>query len=347
MLGGLEQPFVAGLLAWAVVLCFPRLEAGRVSFMEMQAPGLCLALLCLTRPDGPLFTAAAALAFVLAGGARRAAFAKAAALATLPVLFTVGQLTFRLLYYGEWVPNTALVKLTPSGRYALDGARYLATGALAIAPMLVLATASAALSFRLGFQCERMMLLCVITMAWTTYLVVIGGDIFPAWRHFVPLLVLVALMVAIGGEWVRRHVRSRAYRGIALGAALLLGSFFALQWRDPMAGWALTERWEWDGKIIGTMLKQAFGPSHALLAVDAAGTLPYWSELAAVDMLGLNDYYLPRHPPGDHRRIGIGHDLGDGRYVLGRAPDLVVFGIATGGDHAFFRSSREMQEDPR
>ena len=44
--------------------------------------------------------------------------------------------------------------------------------------------------------------------------------------------------------------------------------------------------------------------------------------------------------------IGIGHDLGDGRYVLRRAPDLVVFGIATGGEHGFFRSAREMQQDP-
>jgi hypothetical protein len=81
--------------------------------------------------------------------------------------------------------------------------------------------------------------------------------------------------------------------------------------------------------------------------VDAAGSLPYWSDLPSLDMLGLNDHHLPRHRPADGRVIGIGHDLGDGQYVLGREPDLVVFGIATGGDHGFFRSAREMQEDPR
>jgi hypothetical protein len=81
--------------------------------------------------------------------------------------------------------------------------------------------------------------------------------------------------------------------------------------------------------------------------VDAAGALPYWSELPALDMLGLNDHYLPRHPPTDGQTIGIGHDLGDGRYVLGRSPDIVVFGIATGGERAFFRSAREMQANPR
>ena len=162
-----------------------------------------------------------------------------------------------------------------------------------------------------------------------------------------PLLVLLAFMVAIGGEWVRRHAAPRLYAGVGVGAVFLLAVFSVLQWRDTMTAWALTERWEWDGQIIGRMLKKAFGAQQALLAVDAAGALPYWSELPAIDMLGLNDYYLPRHPPKDLKTIGIGHDLGDGQYVLGRAPDLVVFGIATGGDRGFFRSAREMQADPR
>ena len=151
-IGGMEQPLVAALLAWAVVLCFPHLESRHVSFRQLQWPGLCLALLCLTRPDAPLFTAAAVLAMVVVGGGRRDAFEKGIALATLPVLFFLGQLTFRLFYYGEWVPNTALVKFNPSGRYALDGWRYVGAGALAISPMLALAAAAAVLSFRRGFQ---------------------------------------------------------------------------------------------------------------------------------------------------------------------------------------------------
>jgi hypothetical protein len=287
------------------------------------------------------------LAIVLAGGARREAIAKGIWLATLPVAFTLAQLAFRLAYYGEWVPNTALVKFNPSGQYALDGWRYVAMGALAIAPMLALACAAAIVSFRGGFERARVALLCAIGVSWAAYLVVIGGDIFPAWRHFVPMLVVLSLMVAIGGEWLRRHGSRRQRAGAAAVAVLALVAFSILQWRDTMTAWALTERWEWDGKILGTMLKRAFGPRQPLLAVDAAGALPYWSELPAIDMLGLNDHYLPRHPPTDGQTIGIGHDLGDGQYVLGRSPDIVVFGIATGGERAFFRSAREMQADPR
>jgi hypothetical protein len=346
-IGGMEQPLVAALLAWAVVLCFPHLESRRPSIWAMQGPGLCLALLCLTRPDSPLFTAAAVLAVVLVGGARRDALVRGAALATLPVIFTLGQLAFRLGYYGEWVPNTALVKLDPSGGYALDGWRYIARGGLTMAPLLALAAAAAVISFRRGFERARMTLIIVLALAWTAYVVVIGGDIFPAWRHFVPLFVLLALMVAIGGEWIRRHASRRQRAAAAAAAVIALAVFSVLQWRDWRSSGALTERWEWDGQVLGTMLKRAFGARQPLLAVDAAGALPYWSELPTVDMLGLNDHYLPRHPPTDGQTIGIGHDLGDGRYVLGRSPDIVVFGIATGGEHAFFRSAREMHADPR
>ena len=346
-IGGMEQPLVAALLAWAVVLCSPHLESPRVRVRALQAPACCLALLCLTRPDGPLFTAATVAAVLWIGRGRRPALGRAAALAALPAAAVLGQLLFRLAYYGEWVPNTALVKLHPSARYALDGWRYLGGGALALSPMVLLAAASAAVSLRHGFERARMALLCALAAAWAIYVVVIGGDIFPAWRHFMPLLVLMALMIAIGGEWVRRHARPRAQAAALAGAVALLAALAAVQWGDRQTAWALTERWEWDGQVIGTMLKTAFGARQPLLAVDAAGALPYWSEFPAIDMLGLNDHYLPRHPPSDGRTIGIGHDLGDGQYVLARRPDLVVFGIATGGDRGFFRSAREMQEDPR
>ncbi len=346
-IGGMEQPLVAGLLAWAVVLCYPRLERHHVSFKAMQWPGLCLGLLCLTRPDAPLFTGGAVLAILLTGAARGEALRKAASLAALPVLFVLFQLAFRLSYYGEWVPNTALVKFDPSAKHALDGLRYLGAGALSILPLLVVAAASVLLSLRRNFLRPRTTLLGILTVAWTMYLVVIGGDIFPAWRHFVPLLVLLVLMTAIGGEWVARHAGPRRLAGVSLAGVLLLGAFVFLQMRDPWNAFGISERWEWDGQVIGTLLKQAFGAEQPLLAVDAAGSLPYWSELPSLDMLGLNDYYLPRHRPKGFRTIGIGHDLGDGQYVLGRAPDLVVFGIATGGEHGFFRSAREMQEDPR
>lgn len=346
-IGGMEQPMVAGLLAWAVILCYRPLEESNERARSWLLPGFLLALLCLTRLDGALFTMTAAVVILVVGRAKRDAWRKASTLAALPILFTLLQIAFRRAYYGEWVPNTALVKFTPSLKHALDGWNYIRAGAFPILPLVIVAAAAVVVSFSKKFKRESMVLLCALLLVWTAYVIVIGGDIFPAWRHFVPLLVLLVLMAAIGAEWIATHARRGHFFATSLVLVLLLGLFAVLQSRDSENLRAISERWEWDGRAVGLLLKQAFGNQQALLAVDPAGCLPYWSELPAIDMLGLNDYYLPRHPPPGVGQGAIGHELGDGQYVLNRQPDLVIFLLPTGNDRGYFLSGRQMQEDPR
>ncbi|MFN2499228.1 MAG: hypothetical protein ABR557_09100 [Pyrinomonadaceae bacterium] len=346
-IGGMEQPMVAGLLAWAIVLCYPHLEITEVRTKSLLLPGVLLALLCITRLDGALFTIAAVVVIIIVSGAKGAAWRKAFILAALPILFTLLQIVFRRAYYGEWVPNTALVKFTPSLKHALDGWHYIRAGALPIAPLIVVALASVWVSFAKNFMRARMILLSAMLLAWTAYVILIGGDIFPAWRHFVPLILLLTLMATIGVEWIATHARRAQLFAISGVLAALLGLFSFLQGRDSENLRAISERWEWDGRAVGLLLKQAFGKQQALMAVDPAGCLPYWSELPAIDMLGLNDYYLPRHPPPGIGQGPIAHELGDGQYVLNRQPDLIVFLLPTGNDHGYFLSGRQMQQDPR
>lgn len=346
-IGGMEQPLVAGLLAWAAVLCYRALEGMDQRPHLLWLPGFLLALLCLTRLDGALFTITATVVILILDGAKREAWRKAFTLAALPILFTILQIAFRRTYYGEWVPNTALVKFTPSFKHALDGWHYIRAGALPILPLIAVATASVVISFWKKFMRARMVLLGALLLAWTAYVIVIGGDIFPAWRHFVPQLALLTLMAAIGAEWISTHARRTQLFATSTVLVLLLGIFVFLQTRDSENLRAISERWEWDGRAVGLLLKQAFGKQQALMAVDPAGCLPYWSELPAIDMLGLNDYYLPRHPPPGVGQGAIGHELGDGQYVLNRRPDLVIFLLPTGNDRGYFLSGRQMQEDPR
>jgi arabinofuranosyltransferase len=346
-IGGMEQPLVSALLAWAVVLTYPLLEKPEAGWRETLGPGLLLALLCLTRLDGPLFTAGVVAALFLTQGLRGAVLSKAMRLSLLPIASVVLQQSFRVVYYGEWVPNTALVKFTPSGQHALDGWAYVRGGLWASFPLIVLAVGAAFVSLRYGFRRPRIVLLVTLALLWLAYLVTIGGDIFPAWRHFVPLIVLCALLTAEGCEWVIRRAGASAVRWatIALAAALLV--YVPLQARDSENRRAASERWEWDGQVIGLLLKRAFAVEQPLLAVDPAGALPYWSELPTLDMLGLNDHYLPRHPPPSFGRGPIAHELGDGRYVLDRRPDLVIFLLPTGAEHGYFLSGKQMQRDPR
>ncbi|HEY6232379.1 MAG TPA: hypothetical protein VIW64_14050 [Pyrinomonadaceae bacterium] len=457
-IGGMEQPLVAGLLAWAIVLCYRSLEntsnvqrpmsnvrsRGPENAGTLWLPGFLFALLCLTRLDGALFTIVAVAVFLIVGRGssptvreglegnettepsltvgllppnettepsltvgllppnettepsltvgllppnettepsvtvgllppnettepsltvgllppneskqhncrtqRRAVWPQAFTLVALPILFTLLQVIFRRVYYGEWVPNTALVKFTPSLKHALDGWSYIRAGAFPLLPLIAVAFASAFISFAKKFRRAQIFLLTTMLVAWTSYIVVIGGDIFPAWRHFVPVIVLLVLMTATGAQWIATHTRSIQIYATSVALIFLLAALVFLQSRDTENLRAISERWEWDGRAVGLMLKQAFGKQQPLMAIDPAGCLPYWSELPSLDMLGLNDYYLPRHPPPGVGQGAIGHELGDGQYVLSRQPDLVIFLLPTGNDRGYFLSGRQMQNDPR
>jgi hypothetical protein len=97
---------------------------------------------------------------------------------------------------------------------------------------------------------------------------------------------------------------------------------------------------------IGNTLRTAFEGRDPLVAVDAAGAIPFFSGLRSLDMLGLNDAHIARHHDESFGRGVQGHEVGDGDYVLSREPDIIVAGVL-GSSQLAFRSGREMSADPR
>jgi hypothetical protein len=265
--------------------------------------------------------------------------------ALVPLLLVAGQLGFRLAYYGEWVPNTALVKLQPSLRHMLGGLKYVIHGTLALAPLSLLA--GLWLLHGAWHKRPRALLLLLLTGLWLGYVVFVGGDFFAAFRHFLPVLVLLAFALVEAsrehGPWLVRQWRTHPRRSLAV---LLLGlsTFLLLQRYDSGSRHARAELWEWQGREIALTLKQAFGAEHPLLAVTAAGCLPYWSELPSLDLLGLTDAYIARHPPADFGQGPLAHELGDADYVWSRQPDILCFHL--GDREANFPSGRKLQARP-
>ncbi len=199
--GGLEQPLVALLIGLSIPMLLQIIHAEKGGTLALLVLSFVLGCLCLTRPDGPLFVIAALLALGIMRwqtGALRAFWAEAAWISLFPVLFYGGQLLFRLSFYGEWVPNTALVKISPSLHRVMQGARYVAFGMLALAPFSLL---SLWWIGRFVFSATRRPLgLVLLGMGgmWGGYVILIGGDIFPAYRHFLPLVVIFAFAVVEG-----------------------------------------------------------------------------------------------------------------------------------------------------
>lgn len=339
--GGLEQPLVAALLGWSVALARPRLH-GDIGHRPLS---LLLGLLCVTRPDGPIFVVALITARCIASP--RPSLSSLVRLLIFPVVFYVGQLAFRLFYYGEWVPNTALVKIYFTAHAVDFGWAYVISGLWSLAPFSLFALAAMLwLSLVRTTRALGLLLLC-LTIPWLFYVTTIGGDIFPAWRHFVPMTVVFAIAVGLGVDRVLNHCRRRwAQAALGIGLALSCILYLNTQLHDIRNQVALRERWVWDGQVLGLVLKKAFGEQKPLYAVDNAGCLPYFSELPALDMLGLNDHYLARHPPPTFGTGILAHELGDGDYLWQRRPDLISFCLPDGSETSCFSGGKQLQALP-
>jgi hypothetical protein len=350
--GGLEQPMVVGLVAWAFVLLARPVESigsEDVRPRALLAPGLLLALLCWTRPDGPLFAASACGVLLIAGRMRGSAWRAALWLAALPALFVALQLAFRLAYYDAWLPNTAHSKLAFTSHRLSDGVAYLWGGLLPLLGLVIPAGGMLVLATGRSRLRPRALLWLSPLVVWSGWVVMIGGDIFPGRRHLVVVVLLLALMAADLWQSLSDGAQGRrmgATWAAAVASLLILGG---MQWGSDRTHLRALDEIDWArrGESLGRVLGSAFSGEQPLLAATAAGALPYYSKLPALDMLGLNDRYLALHPPDDMGEGRIAHELGDGAYFLHRAPDLVVFCGTRGAERACSRGGREMQADSR
>lgn len=341
-IGGLEPSMVAALLAWALVAVFPIVDGVDQSSRRALLVGLPLGLLCWTRPDGPLFTAVFAGVTVLLFKLRRPGWILGLRMTVLPVTAVAMQLCFRLIYYGDWLPNPAYIKARVVEDRLADGIEYVVGPWEWMVPALVLVGLSLLVSLIGKHQRGRSLLLLCCFFAWAGYLVAIGGDIFAGRRHWVPLWLLLAFMVTPGLDWVIRRRRVWPALVVAVTSLAAIHHLGEIQREDPKVQQAKRQIWQWEGEILARVLGEGFRAEQPLMAVTAAGTLPYFSKLPCLDMLGLNDRHIARKRP-EHAG-SLAHDHADGTYVLDRQPDLIVFtlGIAPG-----FEAGRQMARDPR
>ena len=337
-IGGLEGPMVV------LLLCLGLLALQRSHGLLLA--GLPFALLCLSRPEFPLWVATLAGLLGLDALRRdgpRAALLAAMRLLLLPLVAVLLQTTFRRLYYGEWVANTARVKAVISMAGVANGLDYVGGALLAIAPLL-LAALLGAWALQRQQQGQRATLLLSLAVVHLGFLVAVGGDHFLGWRLVLPVLPVFTLL---GYEGLRYWCDGASrHLGRAMCVLLpLLGVVAGLL--DHATQRARTERFEWQGEVIGSALHRCFGDQRPLLAVDGAGAMPYFSRLPSLDMLGLNDPVIARTavaPPRNGYRPG--HMHANGAYVLGRQPDIVQYGGPPGMQFPIFESDLQLEAQP-
>jgi len=310
---GMETPLVLLL----VVLTWGALEVGLETGERRAgwALGALAAVAVLSRADGfliPLF----ASGFCLLRGQRRLALAVGGAM----LLTLAALVAWRLWYYGYPLPNTYYVKVSGdlSDRLSggLDALWQVGTRQGLLIHLGILASYLVWAFSERGWRAfQHLPFEFCFGIAWVCYFVYVGGDaLFD--RFLVPVFPLgVFLALRWSQEWSAKPLATTRLVLLvaALGAAHLT-PFFADYRMSYLKG--KYDRWE----TLGRHLREHH--RGAVLAIDAAGKVPFFSGLRTIDMLGLNDEHLAHSKARPSFRVG--HNKFDPDYVLGRTPDLVA-----------------------
>ena len=301
-------------------------ELGGAGRWDRTLAALALALASLTRPEGLLFFSVLSVAWVLERaccGERLVEVLQGALLSTLA--FSVIYLPYflwRYTYYGYPLPNTFYAKAGGLAPAAIArGLHYLREGLL----ILNLPLAVCGLLGLLAAKRRGVSAILLALAAYVVYLVVIGGDdltgigprflvvVFP----WLAVLGLAGLMELAGHRWQPRWSLP------AISAFTILALIGGLSVFEATAHHGMvsaTNRGLW---AAAEWLATHAEPGD-LLAVDAAGIMPYHSGLPTIDMLGLNDVHIA-HLSVPLMGSGLaGHEKSDPSYVLGQRPVYIT-----------------------
>jgi hypothetical protein len=262
---------------------------------------------------------------------------------------TLGGLTlFRVLYYGDWLPNTYYLKLGGVSlilRISIGLRRFWdfvwnSNWALFALP----------LSLPILDKRKTLWPLYAAFLGQVAYSVYVGGD---AWEHVgganrfiaavMPIFfVIFAITLGQLSSLVISFLKPKDKLGhatvqvfLAVFGIFSLISFNRLLVQDDIAKWTLREKPVFTESVeryalMGLALKEVT-TEDAVIAVVTAGNIPYFSERTAVDLLGKNDPVIARGPayinsslfePGNWRP---GHNKWNYAYSIGELkPDVVA-----------------------
>lgn len=306
--------------------------------------GLLAALTALARPEGLII-----FALILVDSIRLSLINKDIGPLYLFLGFAVLFIPYyvwRYFYYGFPFPNTFYNKVGTSAYQFLRGAKY--TVKFAFTVLAILAPVIELLfNKRIFRKIHDLYFLVIFVSVYTLYTTVVGGDVFPAYRFFTPIIPILSLLAAVA---LASLVSSK---GMIIRLSALIVLFNLVQLRtNYYIHYHIKEldTVAWEGKEVGLWFRDNID-GGATLAINSAGAISYYSKLKVVDMLGLTDEHIAHVKTQDFGKGASGHEKGDGAYVLSRKPDIIQFGTTYGwekpeylGDEQIY-ASQEFQRD--
>jgi hypothetical protein len=328
------------------------LSAPEAPDRRLLLASLFLVLLTLCRIDGFVLALPILLVAAVLHGLRRGAVFVA-----LPFLAGWGVLLFlQYLHFDSLFPDMASTKASLSAASLAAGADYLIEFLRVFLPVTVFGALVTLRGFRRSGNRIGLATLFVAA-SYVAYLVTVGGDWMPGYRHFaVVLLLLVVALISSAGS----------VRALLLAVALLAGSAVVSLFTEPAQRALDASSWFADCEEGATALAELLTGQDPLLAVEPLGCPSWFTEFRLLDMVGLFEDHIAHvdsvgRPVSwvDWQRarnagplVGTarsdvyvpGHGKGDGDYVWEREPDLFLLcdPLAT-TDEGCFRSWSELR----
>jgi hypothetical protein len=331
-LRGMEVGLLTLLINYALLLA--------ISKDETLLTGIMLALAIVVRMDA-IVSAALILLYLFVKNKRAAILPVAMVAATM---FAI--LWFQKAYFGDMLPTTYYQKV--SGYATWDRVRHglLVFNEFAARDTLLLFLFSVAgLSFYKQQRNRELLLLLCIFLGQCAYSIYVGGDYAEpetnAANRFItqgmPALIIVfsvmtgrilADLKAARPESALSNPKVNPALPLALIVLLIISG-------EPWFNYTINNSplLKADIRRVKTGLHIAENTSpHAVIAVHAAGQIPYFSERTTIDLLGLNDPVIAKSP--GHGEFYPGHNKWDYEYSIGRLqPDLVADNFAPFGGY--------------
>lgn len=245
---------------------------------------------------------------------------------------------WRYLYYGYFLPNTFYGKVGFNINQVIRGIGYALR--FAIPTFFLLIPVLSTLFTRRWFRkCRGLNLLPLVVALYAVYVIFVGGDLMPAFRFFVPIVPLLCLISAVSIPLLAKTKKT----------IILIVTIIALyNIAQIRITWEIYHHIQHDtvafyGKEVGLWLRENASPK-AVIATNTAGSIPYFSRLKTIDMLGMNDEHIAHREIPSLGKGFAGHEKGDGAYVLSRNPDYIQFGSSLGSKNPVLLSDKEIYE---
>ncbi|MGB3411270.1 MAG: hypothetical protein WBA45_08720 [Microthrixaceae bacterium] len=314
--GGLETQLQTALIMCVWGLAIPTLLSPLNTWQSRTPPlrtvdllllSVAAGLAILTRLDSVLIIVVPAIAvFWVVLRARKHLLVNLIALVVPVLILVVPWTVWRLDTYGSLIPNTAVAKENTLRVSLLQGMSFLFF--FIVLNLLFVFVPTAVVRGREVLVRRPFVAVSATLGLWILYLLKVGAD-FMEFRFMVavlPLLslVLVGLICRTRSEVLKKVLVSSLVAGLVVHFAVLgatggianldtipdLNDYVA----NPMSGEIVMGK-ELRTVLHGSEAAELPGSGSAIIASSAAGAIPYFARLRAIDPLGLNDRWTARH----------------------------------------------------